>query len=314
MQDPGVQSSFGRFLLVRVVTGAAVVVAVVAITWLLLFLLRPNIIDDGTPVLRQLTGYLGDVFLRFDLGVSLVPGSPTVASRIGEGVRADLALLIGGILVGTAVGVTAGALAALRPRSLAVRAGEVLSLFAFAAPVYVVGLGLLLLFGSEIAVVPIGGGIPLQYVEFDESPLRWFTALIVPWIVLGLPLAGLCFRVMSGMTVDALDAQYVQTARAKGLSRRASVLRHAAPTGLLPTLTLAGAATNTTLLNLALLEPVFGVPGLFRDVPRVVGSTDVDLLLGLTLLTALLVVTLNLVVDILLRALDPALRLDGSGR
>lgn len=302
------QSSLARFLLLRVLTGLAVVVAVVAATWLTLFVLRPNIIDDGTPVLRQLTGYLGRVFLHFDLGTALQPGSPTVASRLRDGLPADLSLLAGGVVTGTVLGIGGGALAALRPRSLAARAAEAVAFVAFAAPVYVVGLGLLLLFGAEIAAVPIGVAIPLKYVEFGESPLRWFGALVVPWIVLGLPLAGLCFRVMSGLTVEALGEPYVQTARAKGLSRRAAVLRHAAPSGLAPTLTLAGAATNITLLNLVLLEPVFNVPGVFRDLARVVGTTDVDLLLGITLLTAVLVVGLNLVVDVLVRALDPALR------
>jgi peptide/nickel transport system permease protein len=309
-----VQSSLSRFLLVRVLTGAAVVVAVVAITWLTLFVLRPNVIDDGTPVLRQLTGYLGRVFLHFDLGNALQPGSPDVGGLILAGLPADLALLAGGLVVGAALGVGGGALVALRPRSLAARAAEAVAFVAFASPVYVVGLALLLLFGAEIAAVPVGVGIPLHYVEWGESPVRWFGALLVPWLVLGLPLAGLCFRVMSGLTIEALGAPYVQTARAKGLSHRAAVLRHAAPSGLLPTLSLAGAAMNTTLLNLALLEPVFGVPGVLRDLPEVIGTTDVDLLLGLTLVIAVLVVALNLAVDLLLRALDPALRLGGTPR
>ncbi len=299
------QSSLGRYLLVRVVTGAAVVVAAVTLTWLTLFVLRADVIDDGTPLLRQLTGYLERAFFHFDLGVALLPGSPTVASRLREGLPADLSLLAGGVLTGTALGVAGGALAALRPRGLVARAGEAVAFVAFAAPVYVVGLGLLLLFGAEIAALPVGVGIPLQYVEWSERPTGWLGALLVPWLVLGLPLAGLCFRVMSGLTVEALDEPYVQTARAKGLTHPTVVLRHAAPSGLLPTLTLAGAATNTTLLNLVLLEPVFGVPGAFRDLSRVLGTTDVDLLLGLTLLSAILVVTLNLVVDLVLRALDP---------
>ena len=302
------QTSLARFLLVRTLTGAAVVVAVLTVTWLMLFVLRPNIIDDGSPVLRQLTGYLGRALLHLDLGVALVPGSPPVADRIRAGIPADVSLLAGGVVVGTALGVGGGALAALRPRSLAARVGETAAFLALAAPVYVVGLGLLPLFGTTIAAVPIGVGIPLQYVEWGQSPAGWFGALLVPWLVLGLPLAGLCFRVMSGTTVEVLGAPYVQTARSKGLTRRAVVLRHAAPSGLVPTLTLAGAATNTTLINLVLLEPVFGVPGVFRDLPRVLGSTDVDLLLGLTLVAAVLVVTLNLLVDLLLRSLDPALR------
>lgn len=297
-----------RAALFRAVTGAAVVVAVVALTWLTLWLLRPDIISDGTPVVAQLTGYLGRAFLHLDLGTAISPGSPPVAGRLRDGLPADLSLLVGGIAVGVTLGVVGGALAALRPRGLAARVGETLALVAFAAPVYVVGLGLLLLFGSKIAAFDLGVGIPLQYVEWGESPVRWLGALLVPWLVLGLPLGGLCFRVMAQSTVAVLGEPYLQTARAKGLGHRRVVLRHAAPSGLIPTLTLAGAATNQTLLNLVLLEPVFGVPGAFRDFADVVGTTDVNMLLGLVLLIAVLVVTVNALVDLALHAIDPRVR------
>lgn len=307
------QSSLGRFLLVRLVTGAVLVVGVVALTWLTVFVLRPNLLDDGTPVLRQLTGYLGRALLHLDLGTTIAPGSPAVTTRLREGVPADLSLLLGGIATGTSLGVGAGALAALRPRSLVVRAAEAVAFVAFAAPVYVVGLALLLLFGAQINALPTPVHIPLQYVAWGDDPAGWLGALVVPWVVLGLPLAGLCFRVMSGMTVEALREPYVQTARAKGLHRRA-VLRHAARPALVPTLTLAGAATNTTLLNLALLEPVFGVPGLLRELPDVVGSSDVHLLLGVALAIAVGVVGLTLAVDLVLRAVDPVQRREGARR
>ena len=301
-------SPLGRLLIVRVLGGATVVVAVLAVTWLLLFLLRPTIISDGRPVLAQLGGYLERVLLHFDLGRSLAPGRPTVVARLRSGLPADLSLLAGGVVVGVGLGVGAGALAALRPRSLPVRIAEALAFFALGAPVFVTGLGLLLLLGTDIHALPTPVGIPLEYVEWRSDPLGWLLALLVPWLVLGLPLAGLCFRVMSGLTVEALDEPYLQTARAKGLTHRRAVLRHAAPSGLPPTLTLAGAATNVVLINLALLEPVFGVPGVLRDLPRVVGTTDVNLLLGITAVVAVLVTVLNLVVDLLIRALDPALR------
>lgn len=171
--------------------------------------------------------------------------------RIRESLPADLALLTGGVVIGAALGITGGALSALRPRSLAARLGEALAFVAFGAPVYVVGLSLLLLFGADIAAVPLPVAIPLHYVEFGQSPTGWLGALVVPWFVLGLPLAGLCFRVMSGLTVEALDRQYVQAARAKGISHRAVVLRHAAPSGLVGTVALVGAATNLTILNVA---------------------------------------------------------------
>jgi ABC-type dipeptide/oligopeptide/nickel transport system permease component len=120
----GIAASLARMIAARIATGAGVVVGVVALAWLTLFVLRPNVIDDGTPVLRQLTGHLERAFLHFDLGTAKVPGSPTVASRIRAGLPADLALLAGGLVTGTAPGVAGCALAALRPRSAAARAAE----------------------------------------------------------------------------------------------------------------------------------------------------------------------------------------------
>jgi len=97
------------------------------------------------------------------------------------------------------------------------------------APVYVVGLLLLLTFGSGIALVDIGVTIHTTYVPFGENPIRWLGAIVVPWIVLGLPVAGLCLRMMRGATVEVVHEEYIRAAAAKGLSERAVLRRHAPP-------------------------------------------------------------------------------------
>ena len=176
------------------------------------------------------------------------------------------------------------------------------------APVYVVGLFLLLTFGDRIGTAGLPVGIPLQYVGFTEGgPGRWLLAILAPWIVLGLPLAGVTFRMMRGSLRDSAREDFLLAARARGVGSRVLRLRHHARFALAPTITLAGAATNATILNLAIVERVFGASGTYRHLDDAVATADVGLLLGLTFVTAAYVAVAGVVVDGALRRLDPRL-------
>jgi peptide/nickel transport system permease protein len=156
--------------------------------------------------------------------------------------------------------------------------------------------------------MPFGAGIPLRYVEFAESPAGWLGALIVPWIVLGLPLAGMCLRTMLGQMVEAGDEEYVRAARAKGLTEWALLRRHVAPAALAPTAMLASAATPLLLTNIVLVEQVFSIPGVFRDLTRSIGTANTPLILGMTAVGALLIAITTLLFDLFLMWLDPRVR------
>jgi peptide/nickel transport system permease protein len=244
---------------------------------------------------------------RFDFGrTSMLGGAPEVGDVLLAGLPADLQLLAGGVAAGLALGMGTAVACAGRPDGPLAHAAGAVAVVAQCAPVYVVGLFLLLTFGDRIGTAGLPAGIPLQYVGFTEGgPGRWLLAILAPWVVLGLPLAGVTFRMMRGSLRDSAGEDFLLAARARGVVPRVLRLRHHARFALAPTITLAGAATNATILNLAIVERVFGASGTFRHLDDAVASADVGLLLGLTFVTAAYVAVAGLVVDATLRRVDP---------
>jgi peptide/nickel transport system permease protein len=284
-----------------------IVVLATACAWILFHVLRPELFR-GPGDTGSLPHYLERAFLHFDFGRSAQGGRRPVADLIREGLPADVSLLAGGLAFGLLLGVGGGIVCARRPRGPASRLAQALAMVGMCAPVYVVGLMALLFFGEDIGVVPFGIGIPLRYVEFRDSPTGWLGALIVPWIVLGLPLAGMCLRTMLGQMVEVGDEEYVRAARAKGLTEWNVLRRHVAPAALAPTAMLASAATPLLLTNIVLVEQVFSVPGVFRDLTRSIGTANTPLILGMTAVGALLIALTTLLFDLFVTWLDPRIR------
>jgi peptide/nickel transport system permease protein len=296
-----------RRLAVRLGGIVVVVVLATACAWILFRVLRPELFR-GRGDTGSLPHYLDRAFLHFDFGRSEQGGRRPVADLIREGLPADVSLLAGGLLFGVLAGVGVAIACARRPRGFWSRVAQGLAMVGVCAPVYVVGLMALLFFGEDIGVVPFGIGIPLRYVAFGDSPTGWLGALIVPWIVLGLPLAGMCVRVMLGQMVEVGDQEYVRAARAKGLSEWRVLSRHVAPAALAPTAMLASASMPLLLTNVVLVEQVFSVPGVFRDLTRSIGTANTPLILGMTAVGALLIAVTTFLFDTFLVWLDPRVR------
>ena len=298
----------GKFVVGKLLTVIAVVVMVTAVTWLVFRLLRPEFFaGDDRGVVGGLLDYLQRAFLHFDLGNSWEDNRPAVAGMLREGIVADLWLLAGGLAFGLAVGVAAGAYVGANPRSATSRLVESAAMIFLCAPVYVVGLSALLAFGAGIGASGIGL-VPLKYVPFDESPVRWLGALIVPWIVLGLPLAAACMRMMSSSMREVLHEEFVRTALAKGISRRRMLRRHAVPAAVAPVFTLAGVTVPVMVTNLVLVELTFSVPGVFQNVRDSMADADFPVIQGTVIAAAFLVAVASLVVDVALAWLDPKVR------
>jgi peptide/nickel transport system permease protein len=294
---------------VRLAGIALVVVSATATAWLLVHLLRPRLFADEEGALpARLAHFLDRAFLHFDFGSSTTGSRRPVATLIREGLPADVSLLAGGLAVGLALGAGGALLCARRPRGPRSRLIQGLAMAGMCAPVYVVGLMSLLFLGADIGLLPLGVGIPLRYVPFAESPLRWLGSLIVPWIVLALPLAGMLLRVMVGQMAEIGGEEYVRAARAKGLSERTVLRRHVAPPALGPTVMLASASTPLMLTNAVLVEQVFSIPGVFADLTRSIGQANYPLIFGMTAVGALLIATTTLVFDLFLYWLDPRVR------
>jgi peptide/nickel transport system permease protein len=212
-------------------------------------------------------------------------------------------------VIGVAAGVTGGVVCARRPRSAAAWLLRVLALLALCAPVYWVGLLALLLFGSGVGVL-----VPLFIVEtgnyepLTQDPLAWLRSLLVPWLVTGAPLAAICLRMTAATLRDVADEDFLRTALGKGLSERTVIVRHALPVSVAPTLSVAGAYVPLLVGNALLVEQVFNIPGVFRVTTDAISQGDFELLQGLVITGAILVVLGNLAADLLLARLDPRVR------
>jgi peptide/nickel transport system permease protein len=274
--------------------------------WLLLHWLRPEAFQGDGALLPALGRYLRDAFLHFDLGNSRTLRRP-VADVVREGLPADLQLLLGGVVVGLAAGIAGGVYSAARPNSLLAHALHVVAMVGVCAPVYVVGLLTLLLFGSHIGRLA-DLGVPLTYTSFSKSPASWLESMVVPWLVVGFPIAGAALRVMRAQTLEVQGEDYLRTARAKGLSEREIFRHHALRPSVAPVLVMAGATANVILLNMVLVERAFSVPGVFQNLNRAMDTGDWPILFALTIEGAIIVCAFNLLADLALMAVDPRVR------
>ena len=177
------------------------------------------------------------------------------------------------------------------------------------APVYVVGLLAILLFAPAVdAPLPVFIVAPNSYRPLTEDPLAWFQALLVPWIVAGLPLAAMCLRMVRATLPDAAAEDFVRTATAKGLPPRRITVLHTLPVAVPPTLSLAGAYAPMLLANVILVEAVFGIPGIYRLIPSALDNHNFPVLQAIVIVGAVFVVVANAIVDVCLAALDPRVR------
>ena len=301
-----------KFFARRLIALIAVVVMVTVVTWICIHGLRPEAFAyDQRSTLGQLWDYLTSAFLHFELGNSWENNQPPVAGMLREGLPADLWLLAGGMAFGLLFGLSAGAYVGSRPRAPLSRATESVSMMFLCAPVYVVGLSLLLLFGTGIGVTGIGF-IPVKYVPFAESPLRWLGSMIVPWIVVGLPLAAVCERMMNSSMREVLHEEFVRTALSKGISNRRMLRKHAVPAAAAPVLTLAGVSVPVMVTNMVLVELTFSIPGVFQSFRSSMDNEDYPVIMGIVIAAAVLVALGSLLVDLALAWLDPKIRTSGA--
>jgi peptide/nickel transport system permease protein len=293
----------------RMASVALVVVGVTALTWLAMRVLRPAwFAGDSRAVPAQLADYLGRGFLHFDFGRSWQPPEDPVATILRKGVRADLSLLVGASAFGILAGTAAGTYCAARRGTALAHVLEGAAAFFIFAPLYVLGLSLILLFGADIAYVEIGVHIPRAYVPFDDGPLRWAGSLFVPWVLTGLPLAALLLRLTRTSVQGVLGEDFIRAAGAKGLSERTVMRRHALPAAAAPVIAATGMTVNLTITNVVLMETVFGIPGVFGRLRGAILYGDFPMLMGITVVGALLIAIANLLADLALAWLDPRTR------
>jgi peptide/nickel transport system permease protein len=237
------------------------------------------------------------------LGISLRHRLP-VATLIGERLPVTVALAALALLLAVAVSVPLGVLAAVRERSALDLGVLILSQVGVALPAFWIGILLILVFAVGLRAFPTGGFVP-----WSEGPLATLRSLALPVVALSLPLVAVLVRLVRASMLEELGRDHIRTARAKGLSERAVIVRHALRGALVPTVTLLGLQLGFLLGGSIVVEQVFALPGLGRLVLYAVSNRDVPLVQGLVMFIATLVVAVNLLVDVLYGLLDPRISL-----
>lgn len=258
------------------------------------------------PVIEQFWIYIKNVFLHFNLGYSYYSNA-SVKSLIFERLPATISLVLGGAVLWLVSGLTVGIVSALRPRSRLDRASMGGALVLVSAPEYWLGLILLYAFAADIGQVKIFPGAG-SYVPLTQDPAKWFTSMILPWIVVAAGNAAIYARLIRSSLIDALGQDYIRTARAKGLPERRVVVRHGVRSAINPILTILGLDIGVLLGSAVLVETVFDIPGIGRLNYDAITHSDFPIVQGTVLVAALFIIVANILVDIGYAYLDPRVR------
>jgi peptide/nickel transport system permease protein len=258
------------------------------------------------PWYQQYFEYMRQVFLHFDFGYSF-QNTISVKEQIFQRLPATISLALGAAVIWLTVGISVGIISAIRSRSLIDRATMGAALVAISAPVYWLGLLSLYLFANDIGRFKIFSGAG-SYVPFSEDPAKWFSSLLLPWMVLAAAFAAFYARLLRSNLIETMDEDYIRTARAKGLSERRVVFRHGLRSAITPIVTAAGLDIGILLGGAILTETVFNIPGIGRLVFDSIQHSDLPMIQGTVLIGTFFIVMANLVVDIVYAFLDPRVR------
>jgi peptide/nickel transport system permease protein len=249
------------------------------------------------PVWVQYLDYLWRL-LHFDLGTSYQLHMPVLQAIWGR-VPATAELALGGIVCELLIGVPIGLLAAMRPRGLVDRFGTGFALVGLSTPPFVLSYLLIFFIWYKLGLFESGG---------TGSPLILY--LFLPSLALGRSGAAFYARLLRTTMLDLVRADYIRVARAKGLTRRKVVLRHAFPNALNALITQLGLDIGFFLSGVLLIEVPFSWPGIGRQAWTAITTLDVPLVMGTVLFGAVAILMANIVVDVAYAIIDPRVRYD----
>ena len=257
------------------------------------------------PLVVQFADWAGHI-ARLDFGTSLRTGSPVIED-IGRRFPYTLQIVVLSMILAVGLGVPAGVLSAWLAGTWVDRALQTITIIGLAAPSFWIGLLIIL-----SLVFFFQWSAPLFWQPFWVSPLASLSQLIWPALAVGLRQLALIARMTRSIMLEVLGEDYIRTARAKGLSERRVVFRHALWNGALPIITLIGFEIAALFGSLIITETVFSVPGLGQYVVQSILNRDYPGAQGIVLILAAIVVLGNLAVDLLYGLLDPRTRLKGA--
>lgn len=316
-----------RLLLRRLLQGIPLVLGVIVLNFTLIQLAPGSFLDVMTaeqqvsdpaliarlratygmdqPLWMQLWHYIVSV-AHFDLGFSYRQNMP-VLDVIAASLPGTLVLMLSSLLLALVVGVAAGVVSAVKAGSLTDNLLSILAVLFFAAPGFWVGILLIVLFSVKLGWLPVGGMSTLGTEGAGTLAVVLDVArhLVLPAVALGLFYAATYARVARASMLEVLGLDFVRTARAKGLGPAATVMRHVLRNAMLPIVTLFGLQIGTVLGGSVVIEAVFGWPGIGSLLLDSVESRNYPVVLGVLVLSSLLVIVVNILVDLAYLRLDP---------
>jgi peptide/nickel transport system permease protein len=258
---------------------------------------RPILVQYRVYVSKALTG---------DLGNSARTGL-SVTETIGHALPVTLQLALFAIAIAVLLGIGAGIVAAVRRRRPAEWAANSLALLGLSVPNFWFGQMAILLFAIAYPILPASG-----FVSFADDPWQSFRHLLMPALVLGTGLAAAIMRQTRSAMLDALSADYVRTARAKGLGGSRVVLVHALRNSLIVVVTIVGLQLGVLISGAVVTEQIFVLPGFGKLTIDAVFTRDYPMIQGVVLVTATAYIGINLLVDLLYSVIDPRIRVGGA--
>ena len=316
-----------RFALRRLLGMAAVLFAVSVLTFLIF-----NVIPNSDPAVRlagrnptpQLVASITEEW-GFDKSLpqqyltmmgKIFGGSAisyttreNVDERIVEGIPATFSLCLGAAVIWMFFGILFGYLSAVRAGGMLDRVLTIVAVAGISMPVFWLAAILLDYLSYKTQLFPSG-----EYVEFTADPLEWAYHLILPWTTLAILYVGFYSRVLRANMLDAMNEDYVRTARAKGLSERRVMTRHVLRNSLIPIVTLFGLDVGALLGGAILIEAIFSLNGVGQYAYESLRNFDLPPIMAITLFGAFFVVLFNALVDIAYARLDPRVRLGDSAQ
>jgi peptide/nickel transport system permease protein len=243
--------------------------------------------------------------VRGNLGLDArqLPVGHTIITRLP--ITLELAFLA--ILIGSAIGVLAGVIAAVRRGKLSDHSATATALVGLSVPHFWLGLMMIIVFAVDLHWLPASG-----YVSFRAHPLGNLEHLLMPALVLGTGLSAVLMRQTRSAMLNSLSADYVRTARAKGLSEITVIGKHALRNSLITVTTVIGLQLGALISGAVITEQIFVIPGFGRLTLDAVNERDYTLLQGVVLVAATGYVVVNLLVDVVYSLLNPRIRVSGA--
>lgn len=254
------------------------------------------------PVVVQYGRFMAGL-VHGDLGTYGANNAP-VSSRIASALPVTLQLTFAGLIIAVVIAVVLGVISALHRDKWPDQIIRIFSIACIATPSFWLAVLLILLFSSNLGILPASG----RLIPFDHNPAAWLTRMALPSFALGVPLAGQLTRVIRTSMVEELDKDYVRTALGAGIPKRVVIARNVLRNALITPVTVLGMRIGYLIGGAVVIEVIFNLPGMGMAIVSGIQSNYVMLVQGVVLVVAVTFIIINIIVDMLYILIDPRIR------